>query len=193
MPLTMLRHTSARACLWRLSCGLSLVLAIVASRRLVAQAPAADTAIDAAEHAARSWFALLADANYGASWMQTDTFFRQHVSREQWTVNAGRLDQQLRRQDQRKLVEAHWLKDEPPLPPAEYVVLRWLTDLGDQRQVGERMIMAHEADGSWKPATYDLFPNVDGDPYLVRDHDVVTQPAPKPAPLTRTTVAPHHP
>jgi hypothetical protein len=174
--------------------GATLLIAATAATRLPAQATgvAADTAIDGAVHAARSWFALLADANYGASWVQTDSFFRQHVSREQWTVNAGRLDRQFHRADLRKLVEAHWLKDEPPLPAAEYVVLRWLTDLGDDRQVRERMIMAHESDGSWKPATYDLFPNVDGDPIVVREHRQQREAPPAAAP-PRTTVAPHHP
>lgn len=133
---------------------------------LAAQEPARapDSAITAAEHAARSWFALLADANYDASWEQSSRYFREHVSREQWRVNASRLDRQFRRANQRKLVEARWLRDEPPLLPAEYVVLRWLTVIDEFRQVGERVIMTHEADGNWRPATYDLFPNVDGDP-----------------------------
>lgn len=127
------------------------------------QAP--DSAITAAERSATRWFALLADGNYAASWEQASRYFREHVSREQWAVNAGRLDRQLRRTDLRKLVEARWLEDEPPLPHAEYVVLRWLTVIDEFHQVGERIIMSHEPDGSWRPATYDL---IDGIPVAPR-------------------------
>jgi hypothetical protein len=136
------------------------------------QSPHADSAITAAEAAATHWFALLADANYGAAWEQASRYFRDHVSREQWRVNAEQLDRQFRRTGQRKLVEARWLEDRPPLPRAEYVVLRWVTDLPEQREVGERMIVTHEADGGWRPATYDLYPDVDGVPIVVHDlHD----------------------
>ncbi|MGH7523004.1 MAG: DUF4019 domain-containing protein [Gemmatimonadales bacterium] len=131
---------------------------------------APDSAITAAEHAAARWFALLSDGNYAASWEQASRYFLEHVSREQWAVNAERLDRQFRRAALRKLVEARWLEDEPPLPHAEYVVLRWLTVIDEFHQVGERVIMSHEPDGSWRPATYDLFPNVDGIPVGVPDH-----------------------
>jgi len=161
--------------------------------RASAQEPtlAPDSAITAAEQAARNWFALLADRNYGAGWEQASIYFRQHVSREQWTVNAGRLDRQFRRADLRKLVETRWLRDEPPLPPAEYVVLRWLTMVDDWRQVGERVIMAHEPDGRWRPATYDLFPNVDGDPILPGDR--ASRPPPIPPPPPQNIAAPRKP
>jgi len=145
-----------------------------------ASAPA-DSAISAAERAADAWFALLANRDYAGSWAAASKYFREHVSREQWRVNAEPLARQFERTSLRRLVEARWLHDEPPLPPAEYVVLRWLTDLGLGRQVGERIIMAHEADGAWRPATYDLFPNVDGLPYLAPDREHRTI-APAPAP-----------
>jgi hypothetical protein len=160
---------------------------------IAAQEPtrAPDSAITAAERAARSWFALLADVNYPAAWEQASAYFREHVSREQWTVNAGHLDRQFRRVNLRKLVEARWLRDEAPLPRGEYVVLRWLTDLGEGRQVGERIIMDHEADGAWRPATYDLFPNVDGDPILVPDRD--RRPPPAGPPPRQNVPAPRKP
>ena len=135
--------------------------------RALAQDPsqAPDSAITAAERAATRWFALLADGNYAASWEQASRYFREHVSREQWAVNAGRLDRQFHRAGQRQLVEARWLEDEPPLPRAEYVVLRWLTTVDEFHQIGERVIMSHEPDGSWRPATYDL---IDGVPVAPR-------------------------
>ena len=154
-------------------------------------ARAPDSAITGAERAAHRWFALLADGNYAASWEEASRYFREHVSREQWAVNAEQLERQFHRADLRKLVEARWLQDEPPLPRAEYVVLRWLTVVDEFRQVGERVIMAHETDGAWRPATYDLFPNVDGIPVLVRDHDGRLRPAAAPAP--RNVVAPRKP
>ena len=159
--------------------------AVAAVTPLIGQEPShtPDSAISAAQRAAQRWFDLLRDANYNASWEQASSYFREHVSREQWSVNAERLERQFHRADLRKLVEARWLQDEPPLPHAEYVVLRWLTVVDEFRQVGERIIMSHEPDGSWRPATYDLFPNVDGIPVLVRDPVGRTLPAPaQPAP-----------
>jgi hypothetical protein len=147
-----------------------------------------DSAISAAQRAAQRWFDLLRDANYNASWEQASSYFREHVSREQWSVNAERLERQFHRADLRKLVEARWLQDEPPLPHAEYVVLRWLTVIDEFRQVGERVIMSHEPDGSWRPATYDLFPNVDGIPVLVRDP--ANRPPPSPPPSLPQGLAP---
>ncbi|MGH7583534.1 MAG: DUF4019 domain-containing protein [Gemmatimonadales bacterium] len=158
-----------------------LLCATAAVAPAAAQATATpDSAIAAAGRAAQRWFALLADRNYGASWEQSSAYFREHVSREQWRVNAERLDRQFQRADHRKLVEARWLHDEPPLPRAEYVVLRWLTDLGEGRQVGERVIMTHEQDGAWRPATYDLFPNVEGLPFLVPGRHPPPVPPPPP-------------
>lgn len=166
-----------------------LLGAMVAVTPLAAQEPsrAADSAITEAERAARTWFALLADGNYPASWEQAGRYFREHVSREQWAVNAARLERQFHRSDRRKLVEARWLQDEPPLPHAEYVVLRWLTVVDEFRQVGERVIMSHEADGAWRPATYDLYPNVDGTPVPVRDPDRRPPPAAPPGPQNGVT------
>jgi len=157
----------------------TLIGLVGAGAPLSAQEPsrAPDSAISAAQRAAQRWFDLLRDANYNASWEQASSYFREHVSREQWSVNAERLERQFHRADLRKLVEARWLQDEPPLPHAEYVVLRWLTVIDEFRQVGERVIMSHEPDGSWRPATYDLFPNVDGIPVLVRDPVDRTPPA----------------
>ncbi len=143
---------------------LGLLTVVVLARTASAQQPAQlpDSAISEAERAMHGWFGLLAQGQYDASWNQAGSYFRAHVSREQWQVNASDLARQFRRAAARTLVEARWLRDEPPLPPAEYVVLRWLTVIDENRQVGERVIVAHEADGSWRPATYDLFPNVEG-------------------------------
>jgi hypothetical protein len=167
-----------------------MIGAMVAARPVIAQEPsrAPDSAISAAQHAARRWFDLLTDANYNASWEQASQYFKEHVSREQWAVNADRLERQFHRADLRKLVEARWLQDEPPLPHAEYVVLRWLTTIDEFRQVGERVIMSHEPDGSWRPATYDLFPNVDGIPVLVRDP--AARPPPAAAPPSPQRIGP---
>ncbi|MGH7594661.1 MAG: DUF4019 domain-containing protein [Gemmatimonadales bacterium] len=146
-----------------------------------------DSAIAAAEGAAHRWFALLADRNYDASWEQASPYFREHVTREQWRVNADRLDRQFQRAELRKIVEARWLHDEPPLPRAEYVVLRWLTVVDEWRQVGERVIMSHEPDDTWRPATYDLFPNVNGDPIVVRGPGKHDSSAPPPRPQNIAT------
>lgn len=175
-----------RAVLLASALGLSLPVA-----SLAAQEPshAPDSAITAAERAARKWFDLLADGNYAASWEQSSKYFREHVTREQWSVNAGQLDRQFHRKDLRKLVEARWLQDEPPLPRAEYVVLRWLTVIDEFRQVGERMIMSHEADGTWRPATYDLFPNVDGIPIPVHEPGTRSPGAPPSAPPVSRNIA----
>ena len=164
--------------------------AVIAVTPLIGQEPshAPDSAISAAQRGAQRWFDLLRDANYNASWEQASQYFKEHVSREQWSVNAERLERQFHRADLRKLVEARWLQDDPPLPHAEYVVLRWLTVIDEFRQVGERVIMSHEADGAWRPATYDLFPNVDGIPILV--HDPAIRPPAPPAPPLPQNIAP---
>jgi hypothetical protein len=174
-------------------CVVALLTTVVGAGRIAAQAQAIvpDSAIAGAERAARAWFALLADRNYAAGWEQASGYFREHVSREQWGVNARRLDRQFVRTDERRLVEARWLRDEPPLQPSEYVVLRWLTVIDDWHQVGERIIMAHESDGSWRPATYDLFPNVDGAPIAVRG--AAGPPPAPPIDRPRTITAPRRP
>ena len=174
---------------------LALLLAAVAPPASLAgqgESGAADSAISAAEQAASRWFDLLADANYAASWEQAAPYFREHVTREQWIVNAGMLDRQFHRRDQRRLVEARWLQDEPPLPRAEYVVLRWLTVLDEFRQVGERVIMSHERDGTWRPATYDLFPNVDGIPIRVPERGTRMRALPT-APHPQNLASPRRP
>ena len=174
-------------------CAMALMMALAGMQRMAAQgqALAPDSAISGAERAARAWFALLADHNYDAGWQQASGYFREHVSREQWGVNARRLDRQFVRADERRLVEARWLRDEPPLPASEYVVLRWLTVIDDWHQVGERVIMAHEPDGSWRPATYDLFPDVDGAPIVIRG---AAPPPPAPAQdRPRAIAAPRRP
>jgi hypothetical protein len=163
--------------LWLALCLLTGPILVPGHRELGAQAPESQRAISAAEVVARGWLALLADGNYAASWQQASPYFRKRITKEDWTTNARHLSEQFRRADRRQLVGTSWQKDAPPAPPLEYVVLQWLTDLGQQRQVGERVVVVHDADGTWRAASYELWPNVDGEPYLLRD----LGPRPKPA------------
>ncbi len=173
---------------------LTVLCGVVAHEGAPAQEPAG-AAIADADSSARAWFALLADHNYAASWERADRYFREHVTREQWRVNASALDRQFGRAAMRKLIDARWLRDQPPLPVSEYVVLRWLTVIDDWHEVGERVIMAHEPDGSWRPATYDLYPNVDGTPIIAGTRSGVRPPpgSGNGTPPARTIAAPRKP
>ncbi len=150
-----------------------------------AQAAVPDSAISSAALAARQWLALLADHEYLASWEQASPFFRNQIARDDWRATAERLERQFARSDQRRLASAQWYHDQPPLPPRDWVVLRWVTSLRDQRQVFETMSMLLNSDGTWQTANYLLYPDVDGEPIIAPEHDNAgLRPAGPPRPST---------
>jgi len=152
--------------------GLALAAAVgLAPGRATAQAAAPDSAITAAVAAARQWLGLLAEHQYLASWEQASPFFRHQIARDDWRATAERLERQFARSDQRQLASAQWYHDQPPLPPRDWVVLRWVTTLRDQRQVFETMSMLLNGDGSWQTANYLLYPDVDGEPIIAPEHE----------------------
>jgi Protein of unknown function (DUF4019) len=166
------RRVTARRPLAVLIAAASLVLPAAPAAR--AQAPTAtsvaDSAITNAEAAARQWLALMAAHEYLASWAESSPYFRQQIARDDWRATAERLDRQFQRVERRRLTSAQWYHDQPPLPPRQWVVLRWVTHLPDQREVYETMSMLLAADGQWQTATYLLFPDVDGEPIIAPEH-----------------------
>ncbi len=138
--------------------------------RAAAQAAVPDSALTAATAAARQWLALLADHQYLASWEQASPFFRRQIARDDWRATAERLERQFARGDRRQLASAQWFRDQPPLPPNQWVVLHWVTALPDQREVFESMSMLLGVDGEWQTANYLLYPDVDGEPIIAPEH-----------------------
>ncbi len=171
------------------------ILALAATRPLAAQqGPEAGQAIARADTVARDWLALLAQGNAQAAWDRAAPIFRERRRYLDWEAFVSRSADDFRRPDPRRLVESRFIEEQPPFPRTWYVNLRYLTDRGDLKRVGEFIVLEWAGDDDWRVTEYRLFPNAEGTPVLPRG-DYAPRggrpaPAPAPAPEPPQNIAP---
>ena len=142
----------------RLSPFLTLVALLFPCLLRAQQATPADSAVAAAQVAARSWLFLVDHVRYGESWDSAATIFRNAVTKPVWENAVLQARGPLEPFGARKLLTAAFRRHLPNAPPGEYVVLLYETKVGGNRTVVETVTPMKESDERWRVSGYFVRP-----------------------------------
>jgi hypothetical protein len=108
----------------------------------------------AATDAATSWLALVDSGQYGESWFQAASVFRNALSKEQWTSAMRSVRAPLGKVVSRQLKSASYTTKLPNVPAGEYVVLQFDTSFANASGMIETITPVLDTDGKWKVSGY---------------------------------------
>ena len=126
--------------------------------------PTNETDRPGALSAAGKWLTLVDANNYGESWEQASSLFKDGIrtaslflagiSKQQWRSTLSATLVPLGRVRSRELRSEQYVNELPSAPEGEYFVLEYETSFERQRKVDERLILMKDADGEWRVAEY---------------------------------------
>ncbi|MEO7042252.1 MAG: DUF4019 domain-containing protein [Gemmatimonadaceae bacterium] len=125
-----------------------------------APAPAAanEAAIASATKASDVWLDQLDGAQYGPSWDDAGTAFKQAVARDKWITTVQKVRGQVGPLGTRKLEHSQFSTSLPNMPAGEYVMLQYRTVSGVGGFVTETCVLEHEAARGWRVVGYFVKP-----------------------------------
>jgi hypothetical protein len=134
--------------------GLSLLLCLCVAFAGVAFSADQAESEKAATDAASPWLALVDSGQYGESWFQAATLFRNSLSKEQWKNALDATRAPLGKVVTRQLRSATYTTKLPNVPAGEYVIIEYDTGFSNAPGMIETVIPMKEKDGKWKVSGY---------------------------------------
>lgn len=107
-----------------------------------------------AQAAARTWLALVDNGKYGESWLTAATFFRNAVTKDQWTQQVSAVREPLGAVVERKLKSSSYTTSLPGAPDGEYVVIQFATSFANKKAAVETITPMRDKDGTWHVSGY---------------------------------------
>lgn len=127
---------------------LGLILAPLAAR-------AEDSAKQkAGETAAERWLGIVDEGNYGESWKEAATLFRQAITQERWEQALQGVRKPLGKLISRQMTSRTYTTTLPGAPDGEYVVLKFETSFERKKSAVETVTSTLDKDGQWRVAGY---------------------------------------
>ena len=127
---------------------LGLILAPLAAR-------AEDSAKQkAGETAAERWLGIVDEGNYGESWKEAATLFRQAITQERWEQALQGVRKPLGKLISRQITSRTYTTSLPGAPDGEYVVLKFETSFERKKSAVETVTSTLDKDGQWRVAGY---------------------------------------
>jgi len=107
-----------------------------------------------AKAVADDWLKLVDAGNYGQSWDNGATIFKNAVAKEQWLgiLEANRAP--LGAMTARELMSAEYTTNLPGAPNGEYYVIQYASRFANTRSVIETVTPVLDRDGQWRVAVY---------------------------------------
>ncbi|MGH7551238.1 MAG: DUF4019 domain-containing protein [Gemmatimonadota bacterium] len=118
----------------------------------------ADSAFAQAMPAAKEWLALLDSDQYAQSWQEATPRFQEALPMEEWEQRAAEARDPLEPFGARTLVSIQFATLAPDLGPGRYVVLQYLTPVGEGRSAIETVSLERQPEGDWRIAGYFVRP-----------------------------------
>jgi len=143
----MSKSAIAAASILLLLCGLLSGAAGAATTRHSAEKSSAIKAADA-------WLKIIDNGQYDDSWKEASTFFKDHVSEDQWTQQVGPARKSLGAVVMRKLNTARYRTTMPGAPDGQYVVIQYLTSFEHKKSAVETVTPMMDSDGQWRVSGY---------------------------------------
>jgi len=140
--------------------GVALVFGVSQAQAQGSAAPAAanDTAVASAEKASDVWLDQLDGAQYGPSWDNAGTAFKQAVTRDKWITTVQKVRGQVGPLGTRKLEHSEFSTSLPNMPAGAYVMLQYRTVSGVGGFVTETVVMERETSRGWRVVGYFVKP-----------------------------------
>jgi hypothetical protein len=108
----------------------------------------------AVDDSAQTWLALIDAGKYAASWDVAANYFKNAVSKDQWTSKARAVREPLGTVTSRKLASATPKTTLPGAPDGEYVILRYDSSFEHKQSAIETLTVMKEPDGQWRVTGY---------------------------------------
>lgn len=141
---TPLRHLLAAACL------------LLGTFAFAADAKPAGTAEDSTK-IALDWVGHIDAGQYAESWTDAGARFRAMVTQDKWVAAMNQVRQPLGGVGSRELAEATFTHEAPRAPKGDYWIVKFATKF-EGVSANEVVILAPEADGSWRVVGYFIRP-----------------------------------
>jgi hypothetical protein len=130
-------------------------LAAVGVAVLAVSASGADVPPEkAAGAASEKWLALVDRGEYGESWRQGSTLFRQAISQAQWESAVRAAREPLGKLEARRLMSAAYRTTLPGAPDGHYVVLTYESSFEKKTSAVETVTPRKDDDGVWRVSGY---------------------------------------
>ena len=108
----------------------------------------------AAISAAENFLQLVDSGRYAESWVATSSFFKQHVSEQQWTKRLESFRPTLGKVITREIITKIYTKSLPDAPDGEYVVIQFSTSFENKKKSIETVTPMLDSDGEWRVSGY---------------------------------------
>ncbi len=117
-------------------------------------ASATSEAEAAAEAAARSWLELVDDGGYAASWDEAAAYFKNAVTKGNWTQGLETARKPLGKNLSRKVLSRSYRTTLPGAPDGKYVVIQLKSSFEKKKEAVETVTPMLDRDGKWRVSGY---------------------------------------
>jgi len=104
--------------------------------------------------AASAWLKIIDGGKYGDSWKDASSFFKSHVSEQQWVQQVGPARGALGAVVSRKVKTTTYLTTMPGAPDGQYVVIQYQTSFVHKKSAVETVTPMLDSDGNWRVSGY---------------------------------------
>lgn len=103
---------------------------------------------------AERWLAMVDGGRYMESWDEAATYFRNAVSKDQWTASMNAFRKPLGKVIERSLKSSRYVTSLPGAPDGEYVVIQFDTVFEEKAEAIETVTPMMDSDGAWRVSGY---------------------------------------
>lgn len=108
----------------------------------------------AAVNASKAWLRLVDEGKYPESWDQAAQYFKNAITRQQWSTSLESVRSPLGKVLSRDLKSKQYTKTLPGAPDGEYVVIQYETSFNNKKHAIETLTPMLDKDGKWRVSGY---------------------------------------
>lgn len=108
----------------------------------------------AAVQSAETWLALVDEGEYGESWDEAASIFKNALPKDKWVEMLGSTRPPFGKVLQRNVKTKVYTTSVPGAPDGEYVVIQFQTEFEHKASAIETVTPSKEKDGSWRVSGY---------------------------------------
>jgi len=113
-----------------------------------------DDKIKAAVKSATHWLEMIDEGNYGESWEQAASFFKNVVTKKQWEISAEAVRKPLGKLTSREVLTKTYTKQVPGGPDGQYVIITFKSSYENKDSAIETVTPMLDKDNKWKVSGY---------------------------------------
>ena len=134
--------------------GLTLLGGSAAALLASSSVEASEADEKAAVPVAEAWLKLVDGGDYGASWREAASLFKNAVTEAKWKEAAGAARKPLGKVLSRRVKSTTFAKELPGAPDGSYVVIQFETSFENKKSAIETITPMLDKDGRWRVSGY---------------------------------------